>query len=390
MDKSSEPLSKNNKQNMVTLDVDRRVKDDSFKSHTGDTEAQTDTAVTITRIEADKAKQKRRSDFDRWLLGVSSKFVQIGSQSSVDWQILKERSSEDSAIELERLQSDFAINFEREEKKKLFSDLIKHEREINDKSLVKEQAKSVLKAEASANLLSVEMAAHLDTKKALTTREEFVAIVSHDLRNPIGTIFSCAEILLDESSVNLNDDAKHWIELIKRSANSSLRLISDILDMERIVGGKLQLNLERCQISDLVKESVENNTHLASAKTILLRASPMSITGYITCDKARIEQVLSNLIGNAVKFTPEGGAVVITVEENEKEIKVSVNDTGPGIPENQIGRIFERFTQLENKNRTGLGLGLHISKTLIEFHQGKIGVTSSIGTGSTFYFTLPK
>ncbi len=103
-----------------------------------------------------------------------------------------------------------------------------------------------------------------------------------------------------------------------------------------------------------------------------------------------IEQVLSNLIGNAVKFTPEGGSIFVTVEETDSEIKCSVNDTGPGIPEGQISRIFERFAQLNNKSRTGLGLGLYISKTLVEFHQGKIGAISTVGAGSAFYFTLPK
>ncbi len=110
----------------------------------------------------------------------------------------------------------------------------------------------------------------------------------------------------------------------------------------------------------------------------------------INCDRDRVAQILSNLIGNALKFTPEGSSITVATEESSVEIKVSISDTGPGIPEDQKNHIFERFAQIGNKNRTGLGLGLYISKTLVESHGGTIWVTSAVGKGSTFYFTLPK
>ena len=215
--------------------------------------------------------------------------------------------------------------------------------------------------------------------------------MSHDLRNPIGAILSSAEMLMDHTSmIAIGDDAKRWIDMIRRNAQTSLRLISDILDMERIVEGKLSLQIAQQRIDDLIREIVESHAHVASSKHITLKASPINVDGLVNCDKDRVAQILSNLISNALKFTPNGGVINVSAEETQNEITVSVSDTGPGIPEEQKNRIFERFAQIGNRNRSGLGLGLYISKTLIESHHGKLWVTSTNGKGSTFWFTLPK
>ena len=264
----------------------------------------------------------------------------------------------------------------------------------NGKRLIKnlsvERVKADQEAERSAYLLNTEQAAHVETRSVLTTREEFVAIVSHDLRNPIGAILSSAEILLDDASVfQVSEEAKNLIELVRRNAQSSLRLISDILDMERISEGKLQLQLEKNKIDEIINESAESFSHIVSDKRILFKTSTLNINHEILCDKDRVAQILSNLIGNAIKFTPAGGSVTVEARQTGEDVTISICDTGPGIPHNQKNRIFERFAQIGDKQRSGLGLGLYISKTLVESHLGKIWVTSKPGAGSTFYFTLP-
>ena len=234
------------------------------------------------------------------------------------------------------------------------------------------------------------MADHTKTKTNLTTRDEFLAIVSHDLRNPIGAISSCMEMLLEESDERkIDPETKVWLELAKRNADSSLRLIGDLLDMERVAEGKLKVVPERCDIGPIIQEAVEIFTQAAAAKNVLLRSIPPDTTCAINCDHDRIVQVLSNLISNALKFTPEQGKVVVKTTWDAETVTVSVCDTGPGIPPEKKEQIFEKFAQLGSKDRTGLGLGLHISKMLVEAHGGKLTVESTPGAGCTFFVKLP-
>lgn len=388
---NQQPFNKERQQTDDSLTVERGKTDESFETYKGQAESNTDKAVIKNRLEADNARHKRRSETDMRRDGEGFEHTDKKTQDANDLHLQNERKSEDGAIKKERTKNDLAIEQERGEKEKLLNKIVSLEREATDKHLLVERAKTDHETENAAKLLLVEQAAHSDTRSALTTREEFVAIVSHDLRNPIGTILSATDMLLDEpSTAGMSVGAKHWVEMIKRNAQTSLRLIGDILDMERIVGGKFNLQLARHCIGEVIKETVESHAHLASEKKIVLKVAPTSIKGFVNCDKDRVTQVLSNLIGNALKFTPEGGTIVVTANEDDDEIKISVCDTGPGIPDEQKNRIFERFAQIGNKNRSGLGLGLYISKTLVESHQGKIGVTSSVGKGSEFHFTLPK
>jgi signal transduction histidine kinase len=380
MEQSQESLKNERKQTDNSLSEERGKTDASFKTGRRDTYDNTDEIVSKDREEADADRLQQRSDAD-----ISNK-----PGFKVDAALADQRKSEDEAIESERLNMDKALEFERKEKAELLNKLVNLERQATDKNLLDERTKTDLVAQRTVGLLTAEHAEHQKTKSALTTREEFVAIVSHDLRNPIGAILSSTEILLEDSFADeLTTEAKTLIHIIKRSAETSLRLISDILDMERIVEGKLQLQLTKNKIDVLIQESLESYIHTASTKKILLQMNP-SNTAVIECDKDRVAQILSNLIGNALKFTPENGSVTVESTETENEIIVSVCDTGPGIPEDQKHKIFERFAQLSNKQRSGIGLGLYIAKTLVESHLGKIWVTSTLGSGSTFWFTLPK
>ncbi len=383
MKELTQPFKIERRQTDNSLDLERGKADDSFEAFKEKTEFQADQSVSENRQEADQARLQRRSQAD---LKHDNNSQEEGVQ-----RIQEERSSEDSAIQKERSKNDLAIETERGEKDRLLSQLVEREREATDKNLLEERHKTDIEAKRSAKLLQLERAAHMETRSALTTREEFLAIVSHDLRNPIGVILSFAELLSQDPSIQvLSTNAQQGLEIIQRNAKTSLKLIGDILDMERIEGGKFHLELAPQKLTDLVQESMDSYRQIATRKRIQLTADFANVHGRIACDKDRISQVLSNLIGNAVKFTPDGGFVTIKVSETEVDIEVSIQDSGPGIPQDQQTRIFDRFAQLDNKQRQGLGLGLYISKTLIESHNGKIGVLSTQGKGSKFYFTLPK
>ena len=167
------------------------------------------------------------------------------------------------------------------------------------------------------------------------------------------------------------------------------RMIDALLDVERMAHDKLILKPERADLRALLQECWD-----LFAPVVLTKAFSMTMdTGtepiYADIDHDRILQVLSNLIGNALKFTPHGGTIELSARKQETHAEISVTDNGPGIPREEQGRIFERFSQLKKGDRLGLGLGLFIAKWIVEAHEGHIGVTSEVGKGSRFTFTLP-
>jgi signal transduction histidine kinase len=238
--------------------------------------------------------------------------------------------------------------------------------------------------------LSQEQERHQKTQAALTTREEFLAIVSHDLRNPLNNISMATQNLLEEPGVA--KDVKELASSIGRSAGEMLRLIEDLLDIERIAVGKLTLHIEQHDVREIIKQAVEQLQEVAASKGITLSAEPQDVSGYVVCDRNRVMQVLSNLIGNAIKFTPAKGKIRVSCQRSGpegEEVQISVSDTGEGIAPEKIATIFERFSQIHNQDRRGIGLGLYIAKMMVEEHPGRLWVESKLGEGSTFHFTLP-
>ena len=311
----------------------------------------------------------------------------INERDKTDASIKEERRGADRAMELERTNVDALNVKERDEKNASDRDLLTEERVTTDRNLQEERVHSDSKERISSGRLSDEIADHLKTKVALTSRDEFLAIVSHDLRNPLGAISSWVELFMEENT-KLDLDFKNGLELIKRNADTALRLIRDILDMESIAEGKFLLKSENCRIDKILAESVQSCGHIASTKSIHLTLEA-DTSVEVVCDHDRILQVLSNLIGNAVKFTPDGGSIFLSATMNAAEVLVAVRDTGIGIPPEKQEIIFERFAQLAKEDRHGLGLGLYISKLIVEAHQGRLWVESSVGEGSTFKFTIP-
>ena len=225
------------------------------------------------------------------------------------------------------------------------------------------------------------------TQQALEARDEVLAIVSHDLRNPVGMISTCADLLMDESYPP--DKRRRQVEIIKRSADRMNRLIEDLLDVSVIEAGRLSLEREVLDTVSLAREACETIEQIAGRKALRSECSIPDSLPALHADRDRLLQVLGNLIGNAVKFTAEGGLVGLRVAAHHNEVEFVVADTGPGIPEAHREHIFNRYWQAKHTARTGAGLGLAIAKGIVEAHGGRIWVESEVGRGSSFHFALP-
>lgn len=240
------------------------------------------------------------------------------------------------------------------------------------------------------SLFSQEQEAHSRARSVVVTRDEFLAIVSHDLRAPLSAM-ALAAALVEESAPpkEAGNPIRKWSKNIQHAARLMDRLISDLLDVTGFEKGKFQITLERRDVARIVVESVDIFLPLASAKSLRLDADVPDTPLFALCDQGRIAQVLSNLVRNAIQWTAKGGTISIRAERTGPECRIAIRDTGVGIPQGKLTHIFERFQQLSEEDRRGLGLGLYISKRLVEAHHGRIWAESQVGQGSTFFFTLP-
>ncbi len=219
-------------------------------------------------------------------------------------------------------------------------------------------------------------------------REDMIAVVSHDLRNPLNVIsLGTRGMLMGPQS--LDPALRKKIERIDRAASQMLSLIEDLLDVSRIKSGQLELTIQPFPASTIVEDCVEAVRPLAQEKAILLELDVSEAHRRVRCDPSRLRQVFSNLVGNAVKFTPTGGRVRVAARDGSDDVCFSISDTGPGIPVEHQPRIFERYWQAPETARLGAGLGLFIAKGIVDAHGGTIGLKSQPGTGSTFSFTIP-
>ncbi len=375
-----------------SLNLERNKTNQSLMKAKGKAEKVTNQSVDQKRTESDQTKLALRneSDLNRELERETHQTTRKEQQKLDDQIISQERQEADKIVARERTKIDEAIDEEREKKSKIESEFLAAERKQTDLNLKSERQEVDKKIAEVAEKLDKETKAHWATQNSLTSREEFLAIVSHDLKNPIGAIFSCSEMLLHTAKAkDLDPEITRWINFIKRNADTGLRLIKDLLEMERMAQGKLELNLEQCSLSSILKESIESLHYAAAAKNIELQLTPEETRMSILCDRDRIHQVMTNLIGNAIKFTPQDGIVSIHFSFKNKQLQIEVKDSGCGIPKEKLAGIFDRFAQIGVVDRSGLGLGLYISKMLVEAHGGQLWAESEVNVGSRFYFTLP-
>jgi signal transduction histidine kinase len=280
--------------------------------------------------------------------------------------VAAERLLEDQVLQSERTHADDALRAERAE----HAAILAVERAETDKDLSRER----------------ERADH-----AVATRDEFLGLVSHDLRNMLAATVGFAGLIENEAARE-NRAAKvlGYTQRIQRSGGRMNRLIGDLVDLASIEAGVLAVTREETDPSHLVAEAVETFHPQAEASGISLVSEIVPPLSRVMFDPARILQVLVNLLSNAIKFTPRGGTVSLRVECIGTELRFAVRDTGVGVPSDKLEAVFERFVQVAKNDRRGVGLGLYISKCIVQGHGGRIWAESVPGQGSTFYFALPR
>ena len=223
---------------------------------------------------------------------------------------------------------------------------------------------------------------------SLRARDEIVGVVSHDLRNPVAAVKMLSRAVLNSAS-DAPAETKENLSLIADAADQMDGLIRDLLDVTRLDVGKLVLAPQAVEPSSLLTDALRTLRPLVADKNIGLDVQVEPGLPKVCADNERIEQVISNLVGNALKFTPAGGRIVIGAKRDDDDVVFSVADTGSGIPEAQLSKVFDRYWQSTRTDRQGAGLGLAIAKGIVEGHGGEIRIESEPGQGTTVQFTLP-
>ncbi|HEU0031419.1 MAG TPA: ATP-binding protein [Kofleriaceae bacterium] len=233
--------------------------------------------------------------------------------------------------------------------------------------------------------------AHLyeSARRATAARDEVLGIVAHDVRAPLNAMALATKTLERQAAVMEHPRARHAVEMLATSLQRANRLICDLLDVSRIEGGALSIQRQAIEVSPVIREALSGQELVAAEAGVELAQAVVGDVPAVCGDRHRVLQVLDNLVGNALKFTPVGGRVTITARVRGDDVVFSVSDTGVGIPAESVRHIFDRFWQAERARRDGAGLGLTISKGIVEAHGGTIWVESTPGQGSTFSFTLP-
>lgn len=227
-----------------------------------------------------------------------------------------------------------------------------------------------------------------EAKRAISTREEVLAIVSHDLKNPVTTIALVANLLRGSRQME-RVQIIEFANKIQRAVDKMMLLIADLLDFSRIQSGTFSVEPHPETLEKIVQPIIDAMKTLAQAKQQIVECRIETNLPEVWADGNRIGQVISNLLSNAIKFTGHGGRIVVSARQRDNTVVVSVSDEGPGIPREHLSKVFDRFWQAEETKHLGTGLGLSIAKGIVEAHGGKIWVDSQLGKGSSFSFTIP-
>ncbi|PYS91638.1 MAG: hypothetical protein DMF64_11575 [Acidobacteria bacterium] len=260
-----------------------------------------------------------------------------------------------------------------------------------NEELDREVAERVRAERERAELLEREQAARAAAEAANRAKDEFLATVSHELRTPLTSMMGWVELL----QLGMLDDKgrAHALEVIANSAQAQAQLIADLLDISRIVSGRLRLDVRAVELASIIEVALDVVRPAAEAKAIQLHAEFGAETGEVSGDPTRLQQVIWNLLSNAVKFTPDGGRVTVQLARVNGQIEINVTDNGAGIAPDFLPHVFERFRQGDStttRQHSGLGLGLAIARHLVELHGGTVTAESAgLGHGATFRLRLP-
>ena len=291
-----------------------------------------------------------------------------GQRSTQTGALAGERAKADRVVVGERASADVTLRGDREDRADVLEALLVHERAATDAYLLTERARS---------------------DDAVAHRDDFLGMVAHDLRNLLHGVVLSLELVRQGSKEEPTPQVAGATARIRRYVARMTRLIGDLVDVTSIDAGKLAMAPVQGDASAMVAEAVETFEPAAREQGVSLSAELPATPVGAEFDRERMLQVFANLISNALKFTPEGGSVVVRVEEGRGVVRFSVSDTGVGIPAAMLETVFERFWQVGEQDRRGQGLGLYISKCIVEAHHGRIWAESEVGKGSRLQFTLP-
>lgn len=341
---------------------DERAKTDAeLAQRRAAVEEDADAVIESAQDRADRVLAAARAKADR-------KLERSGAAAKERAAVAEERSAEDVALEKERTVASERVHVEREEGAKILEELLHLEREKTDLNLRVERERS---------------------DAALASRDEFLGMVSHDLRTLLGGIaLSAAVVLRDAGENSAHDSCRREAQRTQRYTARMNRLIGDLLDVVSIEAGKLHVVPANDDAAQIVREILETFQPLAAANGSALAAHVSDDSVLARIDRERIIQVLANLISNAIKFTEHGDRIDLVVQKVGDSVEFKVRDTGCGIAAEDLPLIFNRFAQVRS-DRRGLGLGLYISRCIVEAHGGRLSVESTVGEGSTFTFTVP-
>jgi signal transduction histidine kinase len=338
-----------------SLKVERAKVDKSLGKKRAELEREADTAVRRARKHADEVVRHARDVVDR------------GPAESGEASAAQEREQADDVLRDERATADAALERERKERRRILDDFMTVEREATDEDLEGERG-------------------HAD--EALAAQQEMLGTVCHDLRSLLGGLSLSAQ-LLDEHAAEGEVGAKirRFTATSQRLIARMSRLLNDLLDVSSLDAGKLSVRAEDTAIADIAREALDAFMPIATTRGVALEVAVEPPELRAAVDGGRILQILANLLSNAIKFTGKGGRVSLRAEGG-RELRFTVRDTGIGIPAAELSGVFERFRQVR-EDRRGLGIGLHISRSIVELHGGKMWAESTPGQGSTFIFTVP-
>jgi PAS domain S-box-containing protein len=252
---------------------------------------------------------------------------------------------------------------------------------LRDLPLVEDLARRVAAALENARL-------YAEAQRAVRAREEILNVVSHDLRNPLGAVQLSAEFLCDPEQ-RAPEEHRKWLTMILRAADQMDDLIGDLLDAARIDTGGFSVVPASHDVTALLLEVEEVFAPMAAGKDIRLESAVPPALPPVLLDEPLVRRVLSNLINNAIKFTPPGGTIRVQVARDGSELRFSISDDGAGIPRQHLPHVFDRYWQAGRGDRRGVGLGLAIARDIVDAHGGRIWVESEEGSGATFHFTVP-
>ena len=342
-----------------SLRVEREKSDVASAGKQLELEEQADQVLQVARDRADEVLQAARDEADR----------EEPSSAEAEATSERERGRSDAIVAGERAQADAVLEGERSQRRRAFQIFLTNEREATDANLMDERA---------------------DADTIVATRDDFLATVSHDLRSLLSGLSLSAQLLLQNAPAGgTGDMTRKCASTSQRLVLRMSRLVDDLLDVVSIEAGKVALLIEENDVADTLRETLEAFEPLAAAKGVALSAEAESLHCVGRFDAGRMLQVLANLVSNAIKFTPSGGRVSIQSTADGNELRFTVNDTGIGIPEGAVAAVFEKFKQVAT-DRRGLGLGLYISKGIVEAHGGQMWAESQPGVGSTFRFSIPR